>query len=557
LKINYTLLVIIALSGFANAQGVFAPLNQDYYYLIDRYEIKFGKFAPGIFTSYKPTLRKDIAALADSISKDSTLSKVDRFNVQYLKNDNWEWYPDSLGVGNSKKPIMKHFYTKNNSLYQFKSKNFEIQINPVIDFEQRNTNKDYPLSLNTRGVEVRGMIGKRIGFYTEFTDNQAFVPAYVQDVANTAKAFPGEGFTKQFKTNGYDFFSARGYITFNVIKQVAVQFGHDKNFIGNGYRSMLLSDYSSKYLFLKITTKAWIFNYTNLFADMTGTVVNNNQYNPRRYMAMHQLSINITKRFNIGLFEAIMFDRGDSITGNSGFELNYLNPIIFYREAESYLGSLDKTFVGLDFKWNFLKHFSMYGQFALHEFRLKDLLAQNGSYANKYVWQIGLKYIDVAGIKNLDFQLEHNFARPFAYAGGQVKGPVVNFSNYGQPLAHPLGANFYEFIGILRFQPIKRLSISGKMFFMHYGIDPPGKNYGSDISKNYGTADHIYNNYVGQGITTTTIYTSLNFSYMLFHNFFIELSQTFRSEKSSMVNTNTIFTTIGLRWNIARRLNEF
>lgn len=544
-------------SIFAHSQGVFAPLNPEYYYLLDRYEVKSGKYIQDIHSSYKPYLRKNIASFADTLSQDSTLSKVDKFNLNYLKNDNWEFYKDSLGVGNSKKPILKHFYTKQNSFYQYKSKEFQFQLNPVIYAEQRNNNRDYPMSLNTRGVEVRGLIGGKIGFYTFFTDNQAFVPNYIDQRVDSANAFPGEGFTKLFKKSGHDFFSARGYITFNIIKQINVQFGHDKNFIGNGYRSMILSDYSAKYLFLKLTTKVWKFNYTNLFADMTGKVINENKYNPRQYMALHHLSFNINKNFNIGVFEAIIFQRSDSITGNSGFELNYLNPIIFYREVESYLGSLDKTFVGLDFKWNFLKRFSLYGQFALHEFRLNYILAQNGSYTNKYVWQLGLKYFDAFGLKNFDLQAEHNFARPFAYTGGQVKGNIVSFVNYGQPLAHPLGANFYEFIGIARCQPFKRLSIQAKMFYMVYGIDAPGENYGGDIFKSYHTKTKEFGNSVAQGITTTTTLLTFNISYMLFHNFFIDLRQTIRNSKNYLGNEPDFYTTLGIRWNSAQRLNEF
>ena len=68
---------------------------------------------------------------------------------------------------------------------------------------------------------------------------------------------PGVGFYKTFKQNGVDYFDARGYITFNAAKYIDFQFGYDKNFIGNGYRSMFLSDWGNSYLFLKINTRIW------------------------------------------------------------------------------------------------------------------------------------------------------------------------------------------------------------------------------------------------------------------------------------------------------------
>lgn len=304
---------------------------------------------------------------------------------------------------------------------------------------------------------------------------------------------------------------------------------------------------------MKITTKVWKFNYTNLFAELTADVINNDKYNPRKYMAVHHLSINLSRNLNIGLFEAVMFNRDDS-TGNGGFELNYLNPIIFYREVESYLGSKDKTSVGIDLKWNFLKHFSFYGQFVLNEFKLSHLQAQNGWWGNKYAWQLGLKYIDAAGIKNLDLQLEHNFVRPFMYAD---KNRYSSISNYNQPLAHPLGANFFEVIGIIRYQPINRLFVTGKAFYIVQGKDHSGLNFGSNILKETGTRTNEFGNNIGVGDKTNTILVSLNVSYMLFHNFYIDLREQYRMEKNSSITNSSLYTSLGIRWNIAQRLHEF
>ncbi len=545
---------ILSTSLFCIAQSVYAPLNADYYWLLDRYEIKLGKKKPNYFTTLKPTLRKDIALLSDSMATISNLSTSDKFNLNYLRNDNWEQFDDTLNVGNSKQRFSKTFYRHYNAAYSVNTKDFTLVANPVINFEQNTINKDAAYSLNTRGIELRGSIGKKIGFYTLVTDNQAYIPDYVKEVADSAKAFPNEGFSKPYKVKGYDFFSARGYISFNIIKPISVQFGHDKNFIGNGYRSLLLSDYSGKYLFLKFNTKIWRFNYTNIFSEMTGQVINGNNYNPRKYMAIHHLDFKLTKNFNIGIFEGIVFHRSDSATGNSGFELNYLNPVIFYREIESFLGGKDKVQIGADFKWNLANRLSFYGQFVINEFLYKNIAAQNGWWGNKYAWQIGMKYIDVLGVKNLDIQLEHNFVRPYMYTDKNV---LTNLSNYGQPLAHPLGANFYEFMGIVRYQPLARLNITGKGFYIVQGKDTAGKNYGSNIMKPGYTPENEFNNLVGQGIRTNTLFLSLNLSYQLFHNFYIDVKQTLRRENSAAGNENLLFTTGGIRWNIAQRLQEF
>ncbi len=553
------LIASIFIANIVLAQSVFVPLNTDYLHFLDRYEVRYGKFAPNINTTFKSILRKDIAFFADSVQNAAIpLSEVDKFNLLYLKNDNPEFFNDSLNVGISKNNTIKHLYKYQNTMFRVSEKYFELQVNPVTNFEQRLDNKSYFLSLNTRGIELRGSIGKKIGFYSYLTDNQAFVPEYVQQRndsigSQVGNGFVGENFTKIFKKNGYDFFNSRGYITFNLIKQIHVQFGHDKNFIGNGYRSLFLSDYAGKYMFLKFTTHVWKLHYTNLFAELTGDVVNANKINPRKYVAMHHLSMNIRKNIQIGLFESIIFNRDSS--GNPGFELNYLNPVIFYRELESYLGSKDKTSVGMDLKWNFANHFSLYGQFSLHEFKLKEIVKSSGWWANKYAWQIGFKYIDAFGLKNMDLQLEHNYVRPFVYAD---KSAATAYTNYNQALAHPMGANFYEFLGIARYQPLNRLSFTAKLFYIVQGRDGANQNFGGDISKSYTTRTKEYQNFVGQGVASKILFLSFNASFMLKHNLFLDFRQTIRNESvADNLPNNDWFTTFGLRLNVTQRLHEF
>jgi hypothetical protein len=313
----------------AFSQSVYAPQNPDYYHLIERYEIKYGKFADGLHTHIKPLERRGIAQLANSVGGNANfLSGRDQFNLNYLRNDNWEW-TDSA-TNDSKRPILGVFYEKKSDLYQYRSDEFEIHINPVLYFGAGiATDEEARPFINTRGVELRGMISKKIGFYTFLADNQAVFPEYARERINLFNAVPNEGYWKRFKQNGVDFFTARGYFTFSPVKPIQVQFGHDKNFIGSGYRSMILSDFSNNYLFLKLNTRVWRINYQNIFAQMNADIPNFfDSVFPKKYLAFHHLSVNITKNLNIGLFESVVFGRSDSL-GRSTFDLNYLNPIIF------------------------------------------------------------------------------------------------------------------------------------------------------------------------------------------------------------------------------------
>jgi hypothetical protein len=334
-----------------------------------------------------------------------------------------------------------------------------------------------------------------------------------------------------------------------------MQFGHDKNFIGNGYRSMILSDFSNNYLFLKINTRVWRINYTNLFAQMNADIpAFVDAVYPKKYFAFHHLSINVGRNLNLGVFEAVMFGRSDS-TRRGSFDLNYLNPIIFYRSIEQQIGSEDNALLGVDFKWNFLRRFSLYGQLMLDEFLLKEIRARNGWWANKQAGQIGFKYIDVAGIPNLDLQLEANIARPYTYSH---ETPYTSYAHYNQPLAHPLGANFYEYIGILRYQPLNRLSLTGKLIYAEYGGDSNNQNWGGNVLRPYQTKVQEYGNEIAQGIKTYLAYGDFTASYQLRHNLFIDARQVVRRMNSSLPGRkNTAFASLALRWNIPQRQHEF
>ena len=367
-------------------------------------------------------------------------------------------------------------------------------------------------------------------------------------------------FGKKFGEHGVDFFTARGYFTLQASKSVALQFGYDKNFIGNGYRSMLLSDFSAPSTFLKIQTKVWRIQYTNLFTELiadapfTSFGSNGTGEFPKKFLTAHHLSVNITDNFNVGVFEAIIFNRGDS-TGTA-FEWNYLNPIIFYRSIEQYTGSPDNALFGVDWKWNLAKGIQFYGQGLLDEMVVSELRAGIGWWGNKFSIQAGGKYYNAFGIDNLDLQAEYNISRPFTYSHESI---FTNYAHYRQPLAHPLGANFKELIFIARYQPIPKLYLTTRFINSIYGTDPTNNNYGSDVLKSYNTRTQEYNNSLGQGISNDQLLVDLNASYMLKHNLFIDFRHIYRNRDSAepTLSSTTNFSSIAIRLNVAARDHSF
>jgi hypothetical protein len=527
--------------------------------ILERLEIKMQRDSVLNFSRTKPFSRKSIVPKAWAIyqSENAGLSKVDQYNLASLLKNNIEWIDDKSQFA-SKKAIWKSFYKTPANLYEVHITDFDLIVNPVIQYtvSKENDNDDH-LFLNTRGLAVRGRIANKIGFSAYLTDNQERDPSYVQRFITERQAVPGQGFFKAFKDpGGVDYFDARGHITFNVTKYIDVAFGYDKNFIGNGYRSLFLSDFGNSALFLKLNTRIWKINYQNLFMELQNAEPRiGDKLIGKKYAAMHHLDVDVTKWLNIGLFEGVIFGRPNR------FDFAYLNPVIFYRSIEQQNGSFDNSVAGLDFKANVAKKFQFYGQLLLDEFKLSEIKAGDGWWGNKYGLQIGAKYIDAFGIKNLDLQVEHNRVRPFTYSH---RDSVANYTHYNQPLAHPLMANFQEFIGIVRYQPLPKWLIHAKAIYYEQGrdFDPFTESFGSNIFlpsvAPYRQKDYGFD--IGSGWKTNVLYASLLLSYELRENLFIELFGVYRKEETKtapIVSGNTTIVSGGIRWNMHRREFDF
>jgi hypothetical protein len=388
-------------------------------------------------------------------------------------------------------------------------------------------------------------------------------PTYVMNKINSTDAVPGESFYKDlpgsqtkfykyfFKGNGVDFFTARGYISFDVYKKyINLQLGQDKNFLGNGYRSLLLSDYSSPYPFARLTTKVWKLNYTLLFAQLYYNTSSQPGSNfPKKNLAVHHLSMNIGRHLNIGLFEAVMYPMNPDVS--------YFNPIIFYKAIVNQNGASDKAIIGIDSKYNFAKHFSLYGQILINEFKLNEVVGGRGWWGNKQAVQFGVKYVNAFGIKNLDFQVEANIVRPYVYSAKDSS--ASSYTNTNMSMGHPLGANFMEFLFIGRYQPVNRMNLLFKSFFIKQGLDSNGKDWGSNPLLPYTSRVNEYGNYIGQGESSHTVFFDFTLTYMVKHNLFIDVKQIMRNQSSAsgMFDLKDNYTSISLRLNMQPRLQEF
>ena len=364
------------------------------------------------------------------------------------------------------------------------------------------------------------------------------------DLRDSTGRVKGVGFNTVNSNRAVDYFDANAHLNAQVTKHIDATFGHGTYFFGNGERSLLLSDNTPGYMHFKLRTRFKRFTYTNLFAQLKNVErVQGDGVRNSKYMSLHHFSVNITPNFNLGIFEAVMASREDN-----SFDLNYLNPVIFYRSLERYLGSPDNVMLGADFRWNFLKTAHVYGQFVLDEFKSSELFPNSGWWANKYAWQLGARYFNVFGIYNLDAQAEYNRARPFIYSHGNAGN---GFHHYGLPVAHPLGANFTEWIGVIQYQPAVHWFLRFRGSLAKKGENQPGLNYGGDPLLSNRNRALERGNEVGQGELNEILTLSSRVSWRFHHNMYLDLNLTYRNQQAQAVEVyDNSIVGLGLRMNV-------
>lgn len=418
------------------------------------------------------------------------------------------------------------------------------------------------LWLNTRGYQVGGTVGKKFSFYTSGFENQGQFAKYYTDYARSKNVVPGQSYNRDYGSNfgktSLDWSYVTASISYTPVKYLNVTAGYDKNFIGDGYRSMLLSDVASPSPFLKLTGNLGNVQYMALWTSMQDPNIPKLSYdagNRKKGGVFHYLDWNVNNRLSIGFFDAIIWGETDDLGNKRGFDWGYANPIIFLRPVEASSGSPDNSMIGLTAKYKLSKEVIAYGQFALDEFEAKNFFSSNGSSRNKYGWQLGIRGADIFKIENLNYLLEYNTAKPYTYTG---RTPIVSYTSYSEPLAHRLGANFREVIGIANYS-YKRFDFTGQLQYAKYGLSVNGQDYGKDLTIPYYDAKNQLGNFTTQGLRTDLYYAEGRVAYIINpkYNLRLELGGIYRRESNAVGTSNTGIITFGLRSSFRNLYSDF
>jgi hypothetical protein len=372
---------------------------------------------------------------------------------------------------------VKH-HLLNNDLVRYDSSDYDIVINPLLNGELAldiETKKKY--YLNSRGLVVSGTIGSRFRFQTSFVESQAIASPHIARLIQQRGVYPGLGRVKKFKTEGYDFAIASGSFYGMVSKNFFIKAGTDKHFVGDGYRSLFLSDNAFNYPFISANyqTGNWLYMYM----VSSHMILNEPKIKPskgaegyfkKKTASCHLLNYNFNETFSIGLFQSTMWDLFTN--EHPKFDFGVLDPVPLSNAFRYGLDSRNNVAVGTNFKVTIPEYCIIYGQFLLDE-------AGAGKF-EKNGYQVGVKNYNVFELEGLFMLAEYNHTNPYLYTSTRSS---QSYTHYNEPLGHPAGAGFNEIVMIADYQ-LERLTLDFKVIAFKYNYGRTGVNVLDPVNVN-------------------------------------------------------------------------
>ncbi len=504
---------------------------------------------PNAFLSHLPLAGYMIEGYLDSLALSAQgMSGVDRYLLGRYRGTiaapESEWLNGKFGWA----------YPNGQDLFFLSGDGYAIQINPYLhtsygaarvkqhDGESFGT----PVWQWARGARASGRIGNHFFFEARLTENEArriwagdkggFAPRIGQVSVNRALD----------RTTRYSYFTASGVVGVHT-RFFEVRYGHDQNQWGYGPNSVVLSDYAPAYDHLQIRTTVGPFQYMNLFAGMSmpserlqggrDSVV------PRKYAAMHRLAVQLSSRLQVGAFETVVFG-DDSLGMRTGFDMTYLNPVLFYRAAERGRGSPDNVMLGGDLSWIAADGLRLYGQFVLDELVVPEI--GRAYWGNKWGGLAGVHATRLP-IENLSVQAEYARLRPFLYSH---RSPITAFIHNSDVVGHAAGPNAQDLSFFAEYRPAPRWLAALTAAVTWRGRNTDSLNFGADPLRSYTDRVSDYNIHIGDGVGQTYRLLEARAGYELLPGFILEGALRYERYKDDLLGTDAyVQPYLVVRWN--------
>ncbi len=315
------------------------------------------------------------------------------------------------------------------------STNYYLAANPLLNYQKMSNDSIHSWYQNTRGIEIKARIGQKVYVNSRFYENQAEYPFYIDNYIQKHLVVPGQGATKIFKVTQHDFSQAEAYLSWQAFKDFNLTLGHGKSFIGNGYRSMLWSDFAYSYPFFRIQYEHSQWQYTAQWVELENFYYKYYARHYRKTAAIQYLSRNFLKTMTLGFFQSVIWQ--SQIDGKGRvYPFELFSPIPLIQPLTYGMQNENNVLMGLNFNYHLKNYFQIYAQLAVDDLKPQSMAWQSGIFIPNLSF-------DLIPHLQISFRAEINKAGQAVYAHIDS---IQSYTHYNEALAHPAGNDFQEIL---------------------------------------------------------------------------------------------------------------
>jgi hypothetical protein len=484
--------------GSSFAQVELVEIRNPVYNFLKRMQLK--NVIPEYNSSISPLSRGEVAGYLNTIKNNQ--SKLTSTDKKFLKDYEVEFEYDMTGQTKDQRDLFtksglnsltdqykqKHIYFSADSNVTFFGDAFGFISGKSADGDSSGNNSDLS---GEYGFSVRGTVKNSVAYYLRVAEEiSPFEFSYIDNYEIKDDTILNGPFNLNIDADNFNTYT--GYLRYQTAQDwLALTFGNIPMTIGYGYiDKIFMSQNGLPFSYGKIDLSYKALNYSFTYASLKGDSVGIYPYITARPLsskniATHNLNINFSKAFRIGLWESI-------VISEQPFSFTYLNPISFLISADLSSGEQQSTennsLLGIETEIIPVKNLSFQGALLIDDLTFGTITVNDSLNENKFGYQIGGLWTTSL---NINVALEFTHLDPFVYSQRYNKS---TYTNYSKSLGHSLPPNSDEIAAKIVYDITNRLQLN--LLYRHQRsgegivVDSSGvlqANYGGNI--NFGLGD--------------------------------------------------------------------
>ena len=252
----------------------------------------------------------------------------------------------------------KLFY---DDFYHLETKDLTLRIDPafMLNYGKDNKTENYPIFENTRGIIVRGQLGKKLFFKSTAFESQATQPLFLKKhILRRRISVPGIARLRYKSRDTLDCSTTEGELVWKITPRLTLGIGRGKKFLGYGYRSIFLSYNAPPYSYVDINfnsknKRLFLYSLWIIANDISSIGDASKDFYFKGYGNVNYLSYYPAKWLEIGLVESKWY--------KNIVDFSYFMPIIYWNSIfdNKHNGGIKAGFI---YSLRLLKSIMYYGQ---------------------------------------------------------------------------------------------------------------------------------------------------------------------------------------------------